>query len=206
MPTSSGGGKRFSIATFSRLARETTLRHIVDVGPGIGTYGKLFGATEPGPHWTCIEAWGPYVRQFNLNAVYDSIVVADARVVDFRKIGRADLMIFGDILEHMQKSEAIALIEEALRNARFVLISIPIVFFSQDEVAGNPFEAHVKPDWSDAEVLASFPNVVCALHEFEIGVYWLALDPQDAQLLARVSGETMATLQATGSYAPDLGI
>jgi hypothetical protein len=206
MPRSSGNGKRFAIATFARLARETTLKHIVDVGPGLGTYGKLFGAAAPGPRWTCIEAWGPYARDYKLDSIYDRVVVSDARVVDFRKIGTADLFIFGDMLEHMEKAEAVALVGEAIASARFVLISIPVVHYPQDEIEGNPFEVHVKPDWSHEEVAASFPNIACGVVDADIGVYWLARDQGDGQMIARVAGEVMQTAQATGRYTADLGI
>jgi hypothetical protein len=94
----------------------------------MGTYGKILGAAAPGPSWSCIEIWAPYVRQFGLDAIYDDVVVADARAVDFRTLGRVDLIIFGDVLEHMTKAEAESLVDKALSHARFVLISIPILF------------------------------------------------------------------------------
>ena len=53
------------------------------------------------------------------------------------------------------------------------MISIPIVYLPQGADHGNQYEIHVKPDWSDKEVLESFPNIVEHHVEGIIGVYLL---------------------------------
>ena len=206
MPSSSISGKALSIAIFDGLGRATPINRVIDVGVGHGTYLKLLRPAVPGPRWTGIEAWAPYIARFQLNRIYDQIVVADVRFVDFRKLPPAELMIFGDILEHMSKEQALAVIGEALTHCRFVLASIPVVAFPQEAFGGNPFEAHIKSDWSDAEARESFPCLAFGAIDHEIGVYWMAREPADMRLLADLALQVVRRFQATGRWTEDLGI
>jgi hypothetical protein len=43
----------------------------------------------------------------------------------------------------------------------------------QDAVGGNPFEIHVKDNWTHQEVLVSFPNIIKFGTTKKIGVYWI---------------------------------
>jgi hypothetical protein len=48
----------------------------------------------------------------------------------------------------------------------------------QDDIEGNPFEIHVKPDWTHEEVVDTWKDVL-KNHwrksvKSKIGVYWLA--------------------------------
>jgi hypothetical protein len=68
-------------------------------------------------------------------------------------------VIAGDVLEHMTKEEALTVISNLLPRCKYFIISIPIIKWPQDAVNGNPFEIHVKDDWSDKEALESFPSI-----------------------------------------------
>ena len=84
-----------------------------------------------------------------------------------------DLVMFGDVLEHMTKEDAIALWKKISKQAKYALISIPITHFHQPMVNGNPYEKHIKEDWTSEEVLESFPGIVIK-DEFEITGTYLA--------------------------------
>jgi hypothetical protein len=206
MPASSGGGKPFSIAMFNRLCSETKIDGVLDVGAGLGVYALVFRPAVPAPRWTAIEIWAPYVERFALTQRYDTVVVADARYVDYDKLPRFDLAIFGDVLEHMTKTDALAAISECLCRCRFVLVSLPIVYCPQEAYDGNPYEAHVKPDWTDAEARSSLPGLVVGVVDGDIGVYWLAREVEDANLLWRVATEVIDRHKSTGRWASDLGL
>lgn len=120
--------------------KELKPKRIMDVGAGAGAYSDL--AREDGQHWVAVEAWGTYVNQFNLKDKYDEVVVADVRYLDFKKVGRVDLSIFGDIAEHMKMSEAKAVINEMLNNSDYLLICFPVVHLDQEPWQGNYFEIH----------------------------------------------------------------
>jgi len=107
----------------------------------------------------------------------------DIRYLDWSQVAPLDLVILGDVLEHMTRAEAAQVVEKALTHGRIALISLPIVHAPQGEVAGNPFEAHVEEDWTDAEAKAAFPDWCVNILESYIGVYFLTRRAEDRRHL-----------------------
>ncbi|WP_405944742.1 methyltransferase [Streptomyces sp. NBC_00932] len=176
MPTSDAEGKDWSLARFQRHLPNT----VTDVGPGDGTYARLFRPAHHGVWWTAIEIHKPYVAKYKLRntktrtGMYDEIHVEDVRESQPHLFHR-DLVICGDVLEHMPREDAVALLQgiEAA-GAWNVLVSLPIVESVQGEVDGNPHEAHVHQwDAGDMDqVLASLGGSVEAMHGSTLGVWW----------------------------------
>jgi 2-polyprenyl-3-methyl-5-hydroxy-6-metoxy-1,4-benzoquinol methylase len=183
MPCSSIHGKELIYWTVDGLSKESPLRRALDVGTGAGLYS--INLRRPGQEWYGIEIWAPYIKQFGLNEKYDKLIVADARYVDYSLLGPFDIAFCGDVLEHMEKGEAVQLVEKLLKFSRFVFISLPVVYLPQGEENGNPFEAHVKPDWTIEEAKAAFPSVVVAATHEKIGVLILAAQERDGDLVSR---------------------
>lgn len=179
MPSSVAEGKGWTAAMLERLAKLTPIRSVVDIGAGCGTYAAMRDSA-PEAKWTAVEIWEPYVAQFDLWSKYDEIVLADARTMDWTDY---DFAFCGDVLEHMNAEDAMALWDQVLEHCRFAVISIPVVHYPQGEYEGNPFEAHVVDDWSHERVLECFPGV--RVHEVysTVGVYFAASSDIDAQLL-----------------------
>lgn len=142
MPHSDAQGKDVALDWYRQIAPKT----VVDVGAGSGTYARLMRQGWHQDHWTGIEAWEPYIDAFHLRDVYDELIVADACDVEPETL-KADLVIFGDVLEHMTHSEARALLAKARSVAGNIIVSIPVLHLDQDDVGGNPFERHVD-HWS----------------------------------------------------------
>ena len=162
MPFSSQSGKASIKWVLSKIPRPETA---LDIGCGEGTYAKLF----PKLKWTGVEVWEPYVEKYGLKSLYPNLHVADAREWDTDQ--KYDVCFLGDVLEHMTEKEAQALVNKAKCWASTVIISIPIGHYPQGEYEGNPHEAHVKDDWSDAEVKLSFGAPTWSFVDGEIGVY-----------------------------------
>ena len=97
MPYSSHEGKGFVRDWF----RDKDIDHVIDIGPGAGTYFDLLQNVVRAGWWTAIEIWAPYVTQFGLKEKYNEVIVADALWVDWDRLGRPDLVILGDVLEHI---------------------------------------------------------------------------------------------------------
>ena len=129
---------------------------ITDVGPGAGKYGSLIKEVLPESHTTCVEIWAPYVERFNLGEIYDSVVISDARIY---QNWNCDLVILGDVLEHMSEEEALSLWHKISQIAKYALIAIPIIHYPQGASEGNPFEAHVDDHWTHERVIAAFPQI-----------------------------------------------
>lgn len=174
MPSSLYQGKE-QIAKW--ISASSDINTVLDVGCGEGTYPKIlrekFNILTQATWWG-VEVWPAYIQEFELEKLYDKLLNEDIRLIDWSSLPKFDLVIFGDILEHMTKEESQAVIDNALKHSKFCVISIPVVRMKQGAVGGNPYEIHVKDNWSHDEVLSSFPNIQHSYVEGKIGVYWLA--------------------------------
>ena len=167
MPFSSDSGKAYIQQIVKRIQPKTGL----DIGCGSGTYAKLF----PTVKWAGVEVWSPYAEKYDLSSLYDPLLLEDARTLELD--GHWDIGVAGDVLEHMTREEAHALLRKMLQSCRYVIVSIPLGHYPQDEYDGNPFERHVKDDWTHNEVLAAFGDPLQHRIENEIGVYVYGNDP-----------------------------
>lgn len=126
------------------------------MGPGVGTYARL-PAGPDARRRVGLEVWEPYLTTYSLTQYDDEIIVGDVRTTE---LPTADVVIFGDVLEHMTREEAMAVWQRAAETARYaVYLSVPIVHYRQHEIEGNPFEVHVEQDWDVDSVLASFDGI-----------------------------------------------
>ena len=139
MPVSLSQGKQY----VSNVVRRVKHDRILDIGPGSGTYAKMFTDAE----WTGVEIFEPYIKKYGLHDHYKKLIVADIRDYDLTE--RFDVAIAGDVLEHMTADEAVAVVEKLKAVADTVIVSIPIGHHPQGECEGNPHEAHVVDDWTD---------------------------------------------------------
>ncbi len=151
---------------------------VLDVGAGAGVYGRLIREQIAGfnpnigsmKRLDAIEVWEPYISRFNLESIYDSVIRADVREWnDFSY----DLVIFGDILEHMSKADAVKVWDKVRKQARAAIISIPIVHYPQGEAEGNPYEVHVEDHWTTQDILDTFDGITEHI-EFDVTGVFLA--------------------------------
>lgn len=144
---------------------ELAPRTVLDVGAGQGTYLNLIkDGLGSNVLVNAVEVWQPYIDQFNLVNRYDRLFAMDVREMkDFTY----DLVILGDVLEHMSESDAVTLWEKISKQAKYAMISIPIIHYHQDAINGNPYEVHVEEDWSMERVLEKFSHII-EYNKFEV--------------------------------------
>ena len=164
MPISDQSNQPWVIETLQKLK----LTSMLDVGAGAGTYAHIFAQHFPQVERFAVEAWTPYINEFELQRIYTEVFNHDIREHLYFTY---DIVIFGDVLEHMTKEEALIVWGKVAKKAKYALISIPIVHYPQDDVHGNPFERHVKDDWSHEEVLATFPQITDFTTSTIVGSY-----------------------------------
>ena len=169
MGSSSHEGKQWTFDFLRSL--NGGVKSVLDLGAGSGTYRDLMTPVLPGATWTAVEVFKPYIDFFNLHTKYAKVFQADIR--QFIPSENYDVVIAGDVLEHMTKAEAVTVVTNHLPMCKYFIISIPIVKYPQGEFDGNPYQAHVKDDWSHQEVLSSFPNIERSWTGEKIGVYAL---------------------------------
>lgn len=148
MPTSHSELKDWMFDKFKSLKPTS----VVDVGPGNGTYSELMRHVCPA-RWMAIEAWGPYVPQFNLWSKYDHVVISDLRHVDFMSVHPCpDLIIIGDCLEHIPKDEAVYQLKRYCAWGGALMISVPLGEYPQEPLDANWFERH-HATWNRGELV-----------------------------------------------------
>ncbi len=163
MPTSADEGKPWMVNKI--LAKEP--KSILDLGAGAGTYGRLLRPSLPDTHMTAVEIHAAYVSEHKLWRCYDSVIIGDIRSCD---IPMADVVILGDVLEHMTLSDAFRMWDRALDHAKkAVFLSVPIVEWPQGEMFGNEHERHVTT-WSHSLALG-LPGVTDWWIGSSIGCY-----------------------------------
>lgn len=150
---------------------------IVDVGAGAGTYYNLFVKEFNmlvNSRWIGLEVWQPTIDRWGIDKFYTSVINEDARTFDWTSISNIDLVIMGDVLEHMKKEEAVALVDKVLDNSRYGIISIPVKHWPQGAINDNPYEVHVKDDWSHREAMETFSKYIIKEEKAgKIGVFLL---------------------------------
>ena len=152
MPFSDGSNIEWAKWLITELKPTT----VVDVGPGAGKYGSIVRELLPDTKTTAVEIWEPYVETYGLRSIYDEVFITDARTFDDYSV---DLVILGDVLEHMSREDALALWDKIRSQAKAAVISIPIIHFPQGHEHGNPYEEHVVDDWCHDSIMASFDGI-----------------------------------------------
>jgi predicted TPR repeat methyltransferase len=155
------GSARENDADVRAFAAEHEITTVLDVGPGIGTYADLLDDLVP--VIDAVEVWQPYIAEFDLPGKYRRVIHGDVRAhAEFDY----DLIVFGDVLEHMSRDDALTVWKTAGQAARYGLISVPIVHYPQDAWGGNPHEAHVQEDLIPDDIRADYgPFVFERLYE-----------------------------------------
>jgi hypothetical protein len=150
MPTSDPANIPFVVEQLIRLQPKSVL----DVGVGFGKWGVL--AREYVDVWAnrCtpdewelrvegIEIHEPY-RNAIWGAAYDIVHVGDARLL-IDRLGRYDVAIFCDVIEHMSKEDGRVLLAKLAERCNHVIVTTPVAFWAaeHDPAARNPHERHV---------------------------------------------------------------
>ena len=129
-----------------------SINSVLDIGCGRGIYPGCLKAIKPEVRWVGIEIWQPYIDKYKdiLNRLYDNILIMDVDEYDFNE--KYDLIIMGDVLEHMSKEKAASVLFKAYTNCRYFIISIPLGNCPHEAEHGNPYQKHVVEDWTHRSV------------------------------------------------------
>lgn len=163
--TSHPEGKQWALARYL----EQRPRRVLDIGPGNGTYARLFRPHHRGC-WTALEVHAPYIERYQLDSLYDLVLVRDAR--DWPNI-EADLVILGDVVEHVTKPDGIKMLGDATRTVPpggAVLLSIPLGEYRQGPIDGNEHETHLAT-WTHDDVVEVLGDCDHQIGQV-VGVYW----------------------------------
>lgn len=136
MPTSNLASATKSV----HLVWQTHPKRILDIGCGAGTYGVLLrGFLDGPPIVDGCEAWPEYVDRYRLRGIYDHLHTCYAQDIADDVLATYDTVFMGDVIEHMPKDEALALLA---RIPGWVVIATPTHHFDNPPDL-PPTEAHV---------------------------------------------------------------
>ncbi len=149
MPTSNWQNISYDIG----IIRLINPHSILDAGMGFGRWGilsreflEVWDDDNIHGKWNrtidAIEIYKPYIKDFH-RYFYSNIYNDD--LINFFGVNtkKYDLIIFGDVIEHLQKNDGIDVIRKALLMSEYVLINIPIgKFWEQIALEDNINQAH----------------------------------------------------------------
>lgn len=149
--------------------QSTTASIVIDIGCGEGAYSDLLRGWRPATWWIGVEIFAPYVSKFELWRKYDLIAVQDARNIDFPK--QPFVLLAGDVLEHMHRTDALDIIYRAQEHAEAIMVSVPVVNYPQHAHHGNLYEAHLD-QWRFSDMYDVLSPTVDAWRGATLGRFW----------------------------------
>lgn len=95
------------------------------------------------------EVWKPNIQEHDLQRKYRRVYNCSIQRMTYDWY---DLIIFGDVIEHMEVSVAQFVLKIARRRCTDMIVAVPFLY-PQDELYGNPYERHIQDDLT-AEIFA----------------------------------------------------
>ncbi len=139
-----GGTSDDIVATYVRQQIATiSPRTVVDFGAGRGKMGALCRELKgDNVELTAIEGCTRTVALLERTGIYNR--VHEGLLQDWidANAQRCDLAIFGDVLEHLTRKQALHALNTMLRFASNIIVNIPLRNLHQDGHDENPLEAH----------------------------------------------------------------
>jgi len=133
----------------------------LDLGAGAGKYGSIAKEITPSIKTTAVEIEKDYIEKFNLPSLYDQ--VWNIPVFDIIKSKYFDLnfdiIMVGDILEHLKKSEGVDLLNFLIYRCRWIIVEFPHRYL-QNAVDGYSSEAHISV-WTENDFLSFEQTRMC---------------------------------------------
>ena len=126
---------------------------ILDVGPGAGAYWDLLN--DLGYFMDCVEIFEPYIERFKLKEKYDNVYLDNVMNFD---ISNYDVIILGDVLEHLSVEDAQTLLTKINNNNQKCLIAVPYLL-EQGEFENNKHEIHLQADLTPEIMLERYPSL-----------------------------------------------
>lgn len=116
---------------------EISPQKIIDFGAGDGFYSKLLKYLFSTCYVVGVEAESSYPKKFGLYDLYDELIIDRLEnFIDRLNINDYDLAVFGDVIEHLEKSIAEEVIKKAVNLFPYIIINSPIGFQDNEVLAG----------------------------------------------------------------------
>ena len=138
---------------------------ILDVGPYDGRWSDRL--RKQFHHIDAVEAFEPYVDRFGLKEKYGNIFISDVLEFEFDYY---DVIIMGDIIEHLTVEQSSALINRIKDKCRQLIIIAPYEY-PQDEYDENKYQVHKQEDLTDKIFKERYPDFDLMINDELRGCY-----------------------------------
>ena len=138
---------------------------ILDVGAGSGTYFELLH--EYFKDIEGVEIFRPNIEKYELENKYKKVYNVDIR--DF-KYDFYDIIIFGDIIEHLEIEDAKEVLKYALGRCKEAIVAVPYCY-KQGIEYDNVYEIHKQDDLTPANMQERYPELELLYGNSEYGYY-----------------------------------
>ena len=127
---------------------------------GLRVKNNVVGSTES-------EIFKPNITKHNLRKKYRKVYNLD--ICDF-EYAWYDLIIFGDVIEHMTVQDAQMVLRYACPRCKDMIIAVPYLW-SQPEIYGNKWERHIQNDLTDEIFHIRYPGFENIIKFNDYGYY-----------------------------------
>lgn len=127
-----------------------------------GARGLDVGACD-GAYWNllhdlldldAVEIFEPNIENHDLVHKYGVVYNMDIKDLHY---DHYDVVIFGDVIEHMTVEDAQATLAYAQEHADLVIVAVPYQYH-QDAIYGNPWERHIQDDLTHELFMQRYPG------------------------------------------------
>jgi 2-polyprenyl-3-methyl-5-hydroxy-6-metoxy-1,4-benzoquinol methylase len=138
---------------------------ILDVGAGEGTYYNYL--SDYFENIDAVEIFKKNIDDYDLKNKYKNVY--NENIVDF-KYDKYDIIIFGDIIEHLSIEDAQKVLNYASVRCKEIVVAVPYEY-KQDEINGNIHERHIQDDLTIEKMEMRYPYLELFFGNDEYGYY-----------------------------------
>lgn len=138
---------------------------VLDIGPWDGRWNFYLGRYFS--NMDAVEAFEPYIEQFDLKSKYKNVFLSDVNDFDFDYY---DIIMMGDVLEHIEVEKAQALIKRLINKCGQIYVIVPYEY-SQKEVDKNKYQIHRQEDLTPELMTQRYPELELIMADQLRGVY-----------------------------------
>lgn len=142
-----------------------TTAKVLDVGAGCGTYYEYL--KDYFDNIEAVEVFEPNIKNFNLEQKYKKVY--NINILDF-KYDYYDIIIFGDILEHLETAEAQQVLDYAFDRCKELIVAVPYLY-PQGIEEDNIYEIHKQDDLTNEIMLERYPKLKLLYGDWAYGYY-----------------------------------
>lgn len=139
----------------------------LDVGPCDGKWWYLLHDYLT---MDAVEIYKPYIDVYELKDKYRNVICCD--IYDLLYPAGFDLIIFGDVIEHMTVHKAQKVLEYASQHCKKMLVAVPFQF-KQGPMRGNKYEEHIQDDLTPELFNERYPGFTMIYNAFGKYAYYV---------------------------------